>query len=735
MERLPRVTAKIFASNAAADDIGQYGSALTGTKVLTSDIEEIQALPAYEVGWKDAVLSNRNYPTLQEMNGLQKTFSQQIAYCLQSGMPEWDSETEYYQFQFCRVNNNFYYSLTDNNIGNNPATDSTNWRLYGGSIPIATPDNLGGVMPDDSTLKVTSDGTLSVNLSNAVVDIPQRIKLEVNSDYSTLTLKAGSVITLFYGTRSPEIIGYQEGDYLPEDSAKNFKIVDWAYANGKTTYYCEIQKDISVSFNAAVTVSSLMRMWGVNINANSIVSFQQQASGTAASQPVSPNLFYYCTDTNYIKRSINNAVDSTNIFSVLCYSKQANNTDTQNMLTRVFNGYGFCGQTFWIDKGLTAKVANGRGADGQCQSIDVHPQQPLFVTLGANSQSYVVLDGTGAINATSSLTYQQAIPNATQVSTAVNAAQWFSSNDNMMYRKFATDGLLHNYPSTVIAIPNCVNGQIIDLDFSANSARILTDNDMWVFNQKFDNYVQKSGDTMTGNLTIEKATPLLTIHDTKTTTGHSGIVIKTDNIDKTQISTMTNTNNFDCGRILFQDKNNQSMGYIANYITNSQVNYLTLNSQSSIGGVLKSSSLSAGVDKNGNTFATCPTPTENQNSTQIATTAWVRTLLGSIGIKTFTQSGDSTVITLTNGFCIQISVTPITTNQVYTIPFIKEFKAKPRVFKQNESYTTGSLSQEQTTLRQMHVWNVTTSEFQVYLDTRSIALNWMAFGQLPDGSY
>lgn len=174
MEKLPRVTAKIFASNANSNDIGQYGSALTGNKVLTSDIAEIQALPAYEVGWRDAVLSNRNYPTLQEMNGLQKTFSQQIAYCLQNGMPEWDEGTEYYTSQFCRINNTFYYSLTDNNIGNNPLTDTTNWRAYTSPIPIATSNTLGGVIPDGNSILVDNSGKISVNqtpLDNRFVNV------------------------------------------------------------------------------------------------------------------------------------------------------------------------------------------------------------------------------------------------------------------------------------------------------------------------------------------------------------------------------------------------------------------------------------------------------------------------------------------------------------------------------------------------------------------------------------
>lgn len=130
MSKLPRVTAKVFASNAAETDIGQYGSALTGAKINTGDIAQIQALPAYETGWRGAVISERNYPTLQEMNGLQKVFSQQIAYLFQNGaFAEWDENTEYCaNTSFCQINGVLYQSLTNNNIGNNPSNDETNWK-------------------------------------------------------------------------------------------------------------------------------------------------------------------------------------------------------------------------------------------------------------------------------------------------------------------------------------------------------------------------------------------------------------------------------------------------------------------------------------------------------------------------------------------------------------------------------------------------------------------------------
>ena len=124
---LPRVTHKIFAENAAPENIGQFGSALAGSPNTTSDIAEIQALPAWGEGWAGAVISERDYPALEEMTGVQKVASQQIGYIFQKGIPEWDVQTTYYTNSFCQVSGVIYKSLTDGNLGNNPTTSETNW--------------------------------------------------------------------------------------------------------------------------------------------------------------------------------------------------------------------------------------------------------------------------------------------------------------------------------------------------------------------------------------------------------------------------------------------------------------------------------------------------------------------------------------------------------------------------------------------------------------------------------
>lgn len=129
MAKLPRVHQKIFAENAVAKEIGQFGSAVAGAKKETGDIAEIQALEAWEKGWSEATVSKNRYPAMQERNGIDKVITQQLAYMFQEGIPEWDAGTTYYLNSFCQVGGVIYKSMQDENINHSPAddTEGTYW--------------------------------------------------------------------------------------------------------------------------------------------------------------------------------------------------------------------------------------------------------------------------------------------------------------------------------------------------------------------------------------------------------------------------------------------------------------------------------------------------------------------------------------------------------------------------------------------------------------------------------
>lgn len=125
---VPRKTAKIFGKNAASADMTVFGSTLGGNTVYSTDLDSIQSA-AYETGWRDAVISNLNYPLLSDMNAVQHTLSQQIAYTLQHGIPEYDAGTTYYAYDKVQFNDIIYTALQDNFSNINPSNTSY-WAVY-----------------------------------------------------------------------------------------------------------------------------------------------------------------------------------------------------------------------------------------------------------------------------------------------------------------------------------------------------------------------------------------------------------------------------------------------------------------------------------------------------------------------------------------------------------------------------------------------------------------------------
>ena len=195
MAKIERKILKIFAETAPENEIGQFGSAIAGTKLETSDIEVIQALPAWANGWGAGVVSGNRYPALQERNGMDKVITYQLAYLLENGIAEYNENTTYYIGSYVRQPNTayIYISLTDNNTGN-LLTDTSAWKLmdWEGWRPLqeeklninfdnadatgkatavgwCTPDYSAGVdYPNDTTSHTApTDGVLTMNLAVA----------------------------------------------------------------------------------------------------------------------------------------------------------------------------------------------------------------------------------------------------------------------------------------------------------------------------------------------------------------------------------------------------------------------------------------------------------------------------------------------------------------------------------------------------------------------------------------
>lgn len=127
MARIVRKDQAIFALGASNN--GQFGSAQSGDFVTSDDLAVLQALPAWNNGWSDAVLSGEKLPTLEEFQGLNYVNTYQTAYLFQEGIPEYSAGTTYFIHSIVKkpATYELYGSLTDNNIGN-ALTDGTKWQ-------------------------------------------------------------------------------------------------------------------------------------------------------------------------------------------------------------------------------------------------------------------------------------------------------------------------------------------------------------------------------------------------------------------------------------------------------------------------------------------------------------------------------------------------------------------------------------------------------------------------------
>jgi hypothetical protein len=126
MPAQPRAVQRIFGSALTpASNIAVIGSLAAGAPAYSGDVKTIQSLAEFLSGFNAICVGNRS-PAVQDMNALFYEITSQLAYLLQSGLPEYDPDTVYFPNNVCRVGSATFTCL-NNNITTNPTTDSVNW--------------------------------------------------------------------------------------------------------------------------------------------------------------------------------------------------------------------------------------------------------------------------------------------------------------------------------------------------------------------------------------------------------------------------------------------------------------------------------------------------------------------------------------------------------------------------------------------------------------------------------
>ena len=223
---------------------------------------------------------------------------------------------------------------------------------------------------NDGVLRLNSiDSLKTTQLTNCLLEVPQRIKLELND--GTLTLKAGSQVIVPNGFEDDGTT--PKFDYVDVSS----DTVITPTGGSGSCLVCVNVTDSVIGFGTASTVGNCVSGSGVT--------------------PINYGMCYN-TATNIIQRWGNGVVTMEKASLPLALIIQTDGVITS--ISQTFNGMGYIGSTVWVDKGVKGLIPNGINEDGTLRNIEFTIENLLTYTLPSsetirtnNSICYNVTEG------------------------------------------------------------------------------------------------------------------------------------------------------------------------------------------------------------------------------------------------------------------------------------------------------------------------------------------------------
>lgn len=365
MAKLARKGQKIFARQATNN--GVFGSLQAGNKQTSQDVETLQSLTAYSEGWNYATLSAESRPPLEEFQSLNYINTYQLAYMFQEGIPEWDSNSYYHQGSIVKVttDNTFvlYNSLIDNNTGNNPATDRTNWAVYltsdalsqglpgwrndvnyvkgawvkGGDTETViyeslVDNNLNHALTDISYWQIKSFGSIDNRVTNCILSAPKIINYTFTASNGLLTIKAGTKV------------------YIP---------------NGANTYdEYTFPSDLTIN---QTSTDGVKRYLYYEKNSNSLRIYRQNVSAEAGMP--SGHCIYYDPSINQVSLYIDGVKQTNMQFSLPLLAVTSDFTNIVGFISEEYQFYSHIGEYMFLYPGTQVAIPDGRKADNTLNNL------------------------------------------------------------------------------------------------------------------------------------------------------------------------------------------------------------------------------------------------------------------------------------------------------------------------------------------------------------------------------
>lgn len=256
MAKLDRKLLKIFGVDGASTNFGKFGSLKAGSPTTTKDIDTIQALSAYLNGWTDAVIGANRVPTLEDTNALNYLNSYMMKYLYQEGIPEWIATETYYIDSICKVGNTIYVSKVNDNIGNNPSGDTTNWgNILNFTGKLVAPSFEGTHLGTMQRIysNTLSSPTTSITITGLNGNVDYEYRLAVHND--DFTSGAGHNFYLqFNGDTDNNYSFYSLGDTL--NSSQNKILVSNGNGNSVSAFEIIIYAKTTYEFQGNRLINS-----------------------------------------------------------------------------------------------------------------------------------------------------------------------------------------------------------------------------------------------------------------------------------------------------------------------------------------------------------------------------------------------------------------------------------------------------------------------------------------------
>lgn len=247
-------------------------------------------------------------------------------------------------------------------------------------------------------------------ITNCLREVPQRIKYTLVD--GTLTIKAGSVVIVPYGTEDKTADLPKGATFINE----NFKVYDTQYDGGKFFVWAELVNDVSRdSFSEKQNVLLFINVANQGTDNPGIGQASSTKVGSGTSDPKTG--YYYQTEENKVYHLGNFYGYS------LPFALSTGNGTTLTSIDQVFNGMGCVGNVIWLDKGVKGLAANGK---------EIITDKLTFTTITdtVTRNRNININRNGVWTNADMFTYYQSTPPDIDKS---NYQLWFKEDEKIVY--------------------------------------------------------------------------------------------------------------------------------------------------------------------------------------------------------------------------------------------------------------------------------------------------------------